>query len=260
MSDEHRDELLAELAGWLLAHPDAWPPAEEFTISDARTEQIIASVVAGQRLGPANTRQRRRRRHRIVGGACVVIAATSGAFVAAAVWRSEQPTQPHAGTACRAEPHVRADAIVLGPGQDPIEGCRALWMGGQFEGLGNGEPITGDALPPLSACIGGGGVVEVFPGESSVCSDLGLAVADAVLSPENQAIVDLQDRLVTAINMPECIPVAEAATMAAVILDEAPLSGWKVTIRPEAQGGTCGKVAVDATTKQIIVNHLDLPD
>ncbi len=262
MSDVHRDELLDDLAEWIRRHPEAWPASEEFTISDARIDEIIESVIAGQRRAPADTLARRRRRRRLVGGACFVIAATSGAVVAASMLRSEQPTQPQAGAACRAQAQVRADAIVLAPGGDPIEGCRALWEGGQFEELDTGEPGigAGDAVPPLSACIGGGGVVEVFPGEPSVCSDLGLAAADPTLSPENQAIVDLQDRLVETINMAECIPVADAAPMAEAILDEAPLDGWTVWIRPEAQGGTCGKVAVDPTAKQIIVNHLDLQD
>jgi len=260
MSDTDDDELLTELDQWILRHPEVWPPSEEFTISDARIDEIITNVLAGRAPSPANLRARRRRRRRIVGGACFVIAATSGAVVAAAVLRSEQPTQPQAGAACRAEAQVRADAIVLAPGVDPIEGCAALWSSGQFEGLGSDKDITGTAVPPLNACIGGGGVVEVFPGEPSVCADLGLAVADLTLSPENQSIVDLQDRLVNEINLPGCIPVADAATMAAEILDEAPLTGWEVTINPGADGGTCGKVAVDPIAEQITVLDFDPPD
>jgi len=258
MSDAHRDELLDDLAEWLRRHPDAWPPSEEFTISDTRADEIINSVLVGQRPTPTKARTRRRRR-RIVGGVCFVVAATSGAVVAASMLRSEQPTQPQAGAACRAEPHVRADAIVIAPGVDPLEGCRALWIDGGFDGLGRDDPTTA-VVPVLSACIGGGGAIEVFPGEQSVCADLGLAVADPTLSPENQAIVDLQDRLVEDINLPDCIPVSEAATLAAAILDESPLTGWDVTISPGADNGTCGKVAVDATDTRIIVNHLDLPD
>ena len=260
MSDAHDEELLAELGQWIERHPEVWPPSDEFTISDARIDEIITGVLAGQQPVPANLAAMRRRRRRIVGAACFALAATSGAVVAAAVLRSEQPTQPQAGVVCRAEADARADAIVLAPGIDPIEGCAALWSSGQFQGLDSDKDITGNAVPPLGACIGGGGVVEVFPGDLSVCADLALAAADPTLSPENQAIVDLQDRLVTNINMPECIPVAEATKMAAEILDDAPLSGWKVTVSPEAKDGTCGKVAVDATSKQLIVNHLDLQD
>lgn len=251
MSDAEHDRLSDQLADWIRRSPDAWPSPGETEMSDTRVEEILAGILASKATPFEDTKRRRRRRRRIIGGGCVIVVVTGGAVAAAALLRSGQPEYPNAGATCRAEVRLGADAIVLDPGADPLNGCRALWSSGRFE-----EFVDGSTVPPLTACIGPGGGVEVFPGETFVCVDLGLVAADSTLNPENQAIVDLQDRLVVEINAAACVPVEQAAVTAQKILSESLLRGWTVSVAPGSLGGPCGKVAVDSTTKVIVVNQL----
>ena len=94
----------------------------------------------------------------------------------------------------------------------------------------------------------------MFPGELSVCSELGIERADAELSEENDAVVAFQDRLVEEINLAECRPVDEVAQLVAKALDESKLEGWTVVVSPGSEAGMCGKIAVDGANTTIVIN------
>ncbi len=239
-----------DLAVWIRRHPEVWHYAE-LQSSDAdvdNVEAIIEGIIAGD---PPRPLRSGRQRRRVVGGACVVAVVVGGAVGAAALIRSGQPSAPEAGVVCRAEARVDANAIVLQPGQDPIEGCRALWAAGRFESHEHSVDV-----PELASCVDPRGAVNVFPGPESVCQELGLQPADPDLTPVNQAIVELQDRLAQEINLAACQPVGEVVPQARGILDETGIEGWEVVIEPGSEEGVCGKTAVDSAARTVTVHEL----
>jgi|CXWL01.1.fsa_nt_gi hypothetical protein len=250
MRDGERDVVEAELAEWVLRHPEVWPVARGVRLSDEQVDRLVARIVAGDhavgRSGP-----RRWQRGTIAVGAWAVVVLASASLGAAALLRSGQPSVPEAGAACRAEAAVDASAIVVAPGEEPIVACRELWVAGAFE-----ELVGVRGVPDLVACIGGGGAVEVFPGGPSVCGGLGLVAADADLSVGNERIVGLQDRVVEEINAAGCLSVADAALGAEQILSESGLEGWRVVVYSEVGDGVCGGVVVDSETRTLLVRGL----
>lgn len=187
-------------------------------------------------------RRRRRRRLGAAGGLAMV--AVGG--TAAAVLFRDQPSRPEAGAVCRATADLYGDAIALAAGADPIDGCRQLWVDGNF-GASDGS------VPPLVACVGPHGAVEIFPGEASVCERLGLDHAEPELSAQNRAVVALQDRLVEEINAAECRSVQDVAVLAERILSESGLGGWQVVVEPGTEAGVCGKASINTPMKTVSV-------
>lgn len=226
------------LAQW--ARQTLWFDVEAGTRSDDEAQRILAEVYRREK--SEQRRSRRRRRWGILGGAVIV----AGGGVAAALHLSDQPSRPEAGVVCRASADLNADAVVVSPGGDPIARCEPFWIEGPF-GYTDGE------APPLVACIGTPGAIEVFPGQEGVCETLGLPVADSELTPENEAILDLQERIAAQINAAECRPVSEIIQTAEQILAAINQKGWTVEIYPGDESGTCGKAAVDSSTKTINV-------
>jgi hypothetical protein len=187
-----------------------------------------------------------RRRRRSIGAAIVgTIVIVGGSVGVAALIRSGQPTQPAQGIACRAAEDARSDAIVIPASVDPIAGCAAQWA------TGNLGP-TSD-VPRLTVCIAVTGVVEVYPGDSDVCGRIGLVNADAELTPDNVAVVALNDRLVEEVNLADCAPAVDVAESAQRIVDQSGLSGWTVEIRDDSRDADCAKVALDQPTRTITV-------
>ena len=246
MTSEEHDQALADLGAWIRSHPEVWPRGDVTPMTDERMDELVDGILARESRDEV-ARRRRRRRRAAAAGVGVAILVTSG--VAAAVVRGGQPSSPDQGSLCRMEVDLMASAILLPPGVDPIDGCEQLWAEGEFVELGG--PM---GVPPLTACIGPNGVVEVFPGETA-CDELGLAVADAELSPENVAIVELNERLVQEINMVDCVPVEQTAATAQRMLDESPLEGWEVVILPEAQGSECGAAGIDPEAKEVFIQR-----
>jgi len=237
-----------DLSVWIRRHPEVWHYAElqsSDAADDGNVDAIIESVIAG---GKPRVLRPGRRRRRIVGGACVVAVIVGGAVGAAALIRSGQPSAPEAGVVCRAEARVDASAIVLEPGQDPIEGCRALWADGRFE-----SSVHSDDVPDLASCVDPHGPINVFPGPETVCQELGMQPADADLTPANEAVVALQDRLAQEINLAECRPVSDVAAAATGFVSEAGLEGWQVVVTAGDEAGLCGKAAVESTTQTVSI-------
>lgn len=190
--------------------------------------------------------RRRRRRRRRRWGAAGAAAVLAGGASAAALYLRDQPSRPEAGVVCRAAARVDADATVLALGADPLEGCRQLWVGGEFS-----QPDG--QVPTLTACVGPHGAIEVFPGDADVCAALGLKPTDLKLSPDNQAIVALQERLDEQINDVECRPVEKVVALAERLVAESGLEGWRVELASDAKGGTCGKAGLNSATKTVTV-------
>lgn len=240
MTDETR-EPNDRLELWLLFEL-------ENEAGEAPSTRPPAALLEAIRRRDAEERRRRRlirRRARWGGIAGVALVATGG--VAAASLFREQPRAPEGGVACRGTVNPTGGVVIaIGTVVDPIEGCRDVWESGRF-GLV-------DSIPPLTACIGLHGLIEVFPAEQGVCEELGLAVADSELSPENAAIVALQDRLVEEINALDCQPVPDVLVAAKRIVADAGFDDWNVIISPGVpEDGPCGKVGVDSSTRTVFV-------
>ncbi len=220
---------------------------DEGSRDDAAAQRLLAEVY---RRSDARDQARRRRRRRLLGGAIVAGVMVSGSAAAALLWRNGQPTRPDLSVLCHASADLSSDAIAISPGADPVQDCGRLWASGQL-------PVGGqpDRVPPLVACVGPRGGIEVFPGPVDVCAQLGLEGADPTLSPDNAAIVALQERLVDEINLTDCRPVPEVVAAVEAALAESALAGWTVTVAPGAESAACGKVAVDTANRTVVVNE-----
>lgn len=217
---------------------------EEGTRDDA-AQRVLAEVY---RRSQARDDARRRRRRRLLGGSIIAGVMVSGSAVAAVVWWSGQPSRPEALVLCHSTAELGGDVIAIPPGDEPADGCGRLWADGQLPTRG-----TSAQVPPLAVCVGAGGAIEVFPGDNQVCAALGLSGADSTLSTDNSAVVALQERLVEEVNLADCRPVPEVVAIVEQMLAESDMSEWTVTITPDAESGTCGKVAVDTTNQTVLV-------
>lgn len=249
MSERDDDLMGQEVAEWIRQHPEVWDVSDEARLTDDRIERIVDSVVAETRSAGVRRRGSRRRRL-VIGGTCALAAVAGGAVGVAALIRSDQPTNPEAGTLCLARPQLETDAIVIPAGEDPITGCRRLWEAGRFKNT----DVVG--IPTLTACIGPtGGAFWVFPGEESVCADLGLVIADPVLSPENIQIVALQDALATEVNLREpCLSGPQATEAAQRLVADSGLADWQVVVDPDAEFAPCVKAGLDGATRTVTIH------
>lgn len=235
-----------EIAAWIRHHPEVWLDAET---APADTDEQWANEIV-ERVLAAERRARRGRVRGLIGGGIAIAVMAGGAVGAAALLRNGQPSAPEAGTVCRAEAALDADAISLGAGKDPVAQCLQLWNGGRFAPY-----ITDGEIPPLVACIGRGGAIEVFPGQTSTCTDLGLQPADSTLTPENALVVELEEVLVRSINAAGCVVGDDAVGTAQQAIGELGLEGWSVQIEPGAEQ-VCAKAAIDSTTRSVIISKV----
>ena len=134
---------------------------------------------------------------------------------------------------------------MIPPSVDPIAACAEQWAAGS---LGPTQEV-----PPLTVCIATTGVVEVYPGDTQVCGRLGLATADPELTPDNLAVLSLNDLLVEEVDLADCAPAVDVQLAAQRIVDDLGLDGWTVKIRDDSQDADCAKVALDQPTKTITV-------
>lgn len=236
-----------DLCTWIRQHPETWG---EFVddVSPDEVSRLVAGIVSGERERVREAQHRRRRRRRLFGGAGIVVLLGGGAVAAANLLGPGQPTQPNFLVACRAEADPRSDAVAIDSLDDPVGGCAEQWATGEFRG--RWPSAEG---PPLVACISGVGVIEVYPGDDGVCSALGIADADPTLSPENEAIVELNNRVAEEINLQPCASSAETADRAEGILDESGMERWTVAVTPGHEHAPCAKVALDATARSLTV-------
>lgn len=245
MSDDQTPTEIADLVdAWIRDHPETWDAAYSKP-TEAELDADVDRVVAHARnfaVAPNALRRRRRSIGAVVVGTIVIVGGSVGV---AALIRSGQPTQLTQGIACRAAEDPRADAIVIPPSADPIAACAEQWAAGS---LGPTEEV-----PPLSVCIATTGVVEVYPGDTQVCGRLGLVNADSEFTPDNVAVLALNDRLVDEVNAADCATAVDVLASAKRIVDESGLDGWAVEIRDDSRNADCAKVALDQPTKTITV-------
>ncbi|HTN99851.1 MAG TPA: hypothetical protein VL068_04175 [Microthrixaceae bacterium] len=238
---------LALLEALIRRDPEAWLPLGDDALSSERVAELTEQVTdrVQRRAGAV---RRRRRRGLAIGVAAVVLA---GSGTAAALALFAQPDDPAAGVACRAGAASDSSAFVIEPGVDPIDSCRAAWEDGSMDELSS----TGLAGRPLTACIGKGGAIEVFPSDETVCGRLGLVRAEPDLSSLNQDVIELQERLVTEVNEVDCVGVARAASISQRVLDDLSLTDWTVKIRASDPDGPCAKAAVMSAEREVVINE-----
>jgi hypothetical protein len=169
-------------------------------------------------------------------GIALCIGIGTGAVVTAAVLDRVPVENPEAGVLCHTTRDVKGSSLMASPGDDPITACAVLWNDGSLPVIGE---VSEGTNPPLVACAGPAGAVEVFPGSGpGVCTSLGLAaIATDTLVGDRRT--ELGSRLQSEINM-LCLPPREAQQAAAVLLDELGFEGW-VVVQREGEG--CGLVA-----------------
>lgn len=247
MSTE-RDPRLTELARWIRAHDEIWAPDDLAPLSATDIDSLVDDILTGRRAEGRARRASRRLRRRLFGGGLAIAVVAGGGLGAAALLRTEQPKEPQTGVACRATAQRDADAAVVGRGvdDDPLELCAAVWRAGR---LGD----SGGAVPPLAACIGLGGVVEVFPGDESVCETLGLSPAARELSDDARHLIELQDRMVEEINAATCRPTDDVVAQARHILDDMGFADWQIVVNDDAVTSTCANVALDVETTSLFI-------
>lgn len=232
-----------DLSRWIRSLPETWAqtieprPAEELDL-------LASAIVGGTRHIPSLSRTRRRR----FGIAAVVVIGAGGiAGGAAALMRGEQPTRPNDSVLCRAAATMPSDAVALAAGRDPVAACAAAWLEGD-------EPFPPNGgVPELAGCVNAAGTIEVIPGPPEICGELGLVLLEWPLSPENESILALQERLVAEINSQPCASVADVQRAAATILADEGFAGWAVEVLPGWEQADCAKVGVRAVDRLITI-------
>lgn len=241
--DDNGDDPIIEAAyEWIRRHPEVWDEVLD-PVSPEEAQRLAAQVVERAVGGGTSRRRRSRRRRWVIGGTTAVVLVGGG--VVAALLQREEPSAPNELVACRAEPARDADAVLVDGVENAIEACAEKWR--------SGELGTDGVVPELVACVSDTGVVEVYPGNVDTCAELELPVADLDLSPEAEAIVDLQDRLANEINLQPCRPTSEVVELAEQFLAESDLDGWTVTITPGWEDASCAKAGVEARTETVFV-------
>jgi hypothetical protein len=212
---------------------------DEFTDADeALLLRILETPVTGRTRTASRSGSRRRRW--LVGGAVGVAVVATAAFTYLHRERASNPT----GVLCYATADIDGDRAVLPPDADPVAACQGPWTDGTFSHAG---------APPLAGCVNDAGVATVLPGDPSVCSRLGLAELEPGRSDEQQAIVELGDRLAEAFSA-DCIHQDDAMVLAEQLLDESGLEGWTVQLAEDFPPGMeCGLGSVLPETKTVIV-------
>lgn len=243
-----------ELNAWIRAHPETWDapaPGDE-----ARAELLLQSIVSGERLARHRNERRRHRRSvvAIVTGALVV----GGAAGAAALARSGQPERPELGVVCRADVSLDADGLVLPASDDPVEACAEAWANGRVaDGEVPDAPTPSPSVPAeLTACVGPGRAIEVFPGAAEVCDRLGLVPLDP--RPDDLTLLadQLVERVAVEVNLAGCTDADVASAGVQRILADLGLSTWVVEVEPAAADAACTVAIVDTARSSIVIRPM----
>lgn len=241
MNDNEFDpvDVLRELADASVPHGE---PSEEL---HAQVLELGPSVVGG----------RQARRRRLV-AAIVAIGIVAIGGAAAASWWPTQPSRPEAGISCRSNASLDGDAIVLEPGADPIEACGVLWESGQISAGGISSLPAPQAVPLLTACVGSGGALEVYPAPAGVCAELGLADAPLQLGEDEASAIELQSRIAD-FNGERCHTERDALARAEAMLDALGMADWTVAVgMPGGPDLTCAALSVDSSRATVSVFFL----
>jgi hypothetical protein len=194
------------------------------------TDELISHITLEYHRGPvfsaAPSSRRKRRWGAMAVSAAVFVGLGAGAAVTATVLDRQPVSEPLAGVVCRAEASTTSSAIVLPAGPDPIGDCAQRWAAGELPLVDEQSEPTN---PSLVACVGRGGALEVYPGDSDeLCATLGLAAADLdsfVADPT----IPLNDRIAEEINM-QCMEPEQAAQAAVALLDQMGFRDWNVVL------------------------------
>lgn len=228
---------------------------------------LVDQIFEGRRTGLRHHRRAGRLRRCIAFGAGATILVGSG-FAAASILRSDAPTRVDVGLLCRATPDVDSSASLIELDDDPIGACRKLWESGEMAAMsdvggghaGSDEPSSRAVVPDLVACVGAGGVVEVFPLAHGVAAehqcgqlDLGtLGTAPLTRDP----IARLGDRVSLEVNA-TCVPIDDAPAVLGGILRDLDLVGWQILV--EEGVDPCARVALDPDARTLHVLHARAP-
>jgi hypothetical protein len=200
-------------------------------------DELIAHITLEHHRQPSATTTRPSRRFgtaALATALCVGIGA--GAIVTAAVIDRQHVDNVEAGVICRTSATELGSGISVGVVVDPIGACRERWLAGDLPDIDHDNPSSD---PPLVACVGSLGIVEVLPGaDDTTCTQNGMATADveSMMADSLTALSEGTDE----INM-RCLPPHEAERAATVLLDELGFEGWRVVVR--GSGGVCGLIA-----------------
>lgn len=196
------------------------------------------------------------RRRLVVGG---VLIAVLGGSVATAAWLSGQPGSPEAGIVCRAAASQSSDQYLLDPNADPLTACADVWLAGILPNPEDPQPANATA-PPLAACVGDGGAIEVYPAADDVCSLLGLLSLETEPDLDLDLVAEMQSRVVGEVNASErCFSASEVADELAQLFSELELKEWSIVIGDEIGQEGCAKATVESEAKRVVVFFVPTP-
>jgi hypothetical protein len=212
------------------------------------TGELVAHITLEHDRSQARA-PRRRRRGWLVLVAGVGAGALVGTVATASLVNHQPVTAPEAGVVCRSAAQPDSSAIVIMAPGDPVEACGHLWRTGALPDV---EVVNPPSDPPLVACTGAGGALEVYPGDSAeACTAMGLGVADVRATMEDP-VRELSMR-VGELNL-RCLDAQAATTDGRALLDELGLGGWSVAVRPGS--ATCYALAVATNERTLYVTPL----
>lgn len=229
-----------ELSDFIREDPQSWH--SNSTAPDvSRLIRLANRSVENTRIERDSSESRKRQVRRfVVVVAASAFAVSSGAYVAARTIRWSQPTDPRSGIACRTEARTNADATVIGPSVDPIASCIAKWESdSMFRSVRANGPI-----PELHVCVNQSGTVEVFPGDESVCSRLGMSNKVNIPTETEQRMFRLQKILEETV-YGRCLDADAAVAATRSALDAVGFTDWQIDVQPTTSSKPCASTSIE---------------
>ena len=202
-------------------------------------DELIAHITLEHHRTPSAPARRPTRRYGTAAlAAALCVGIGTGAIVTAAVIDRHQVDKIEAGVMCRASATDLESGISVGVVADPVGACRERWRAGDLPRIDHDNAPTD---PPLVACVGALGIVEVLPGaDGATCAQAGMATADveALMASPLLALSDGTDEI-----NKRCLPPRDAGLAATALLAELGFEGWRVVVRPDGPADGCGLIA-----------------
>jgi hypothetical protein len=139
---------------------------------------------------------------------------------------------------CFSDPDPRAGVTIVDDhGDGPVATCATVWKTWNMPPTPTAARVAPGESPPLVACDGGRGAINVFPtSDASFCKKNGMAPMPADYQDLNARWVPVRDRMVEAVNE-KCLDEADSRALVRRELDAAGFSDWQVVTGGGAWGG-----------------------
>lgn len=209
------------------------PPSDEAPLWDEVVERA-ESLAEPPRRPSTKTRRPLRKRWLLVLAPLAMLSAGATLYV---VSRSTTEALVANSIGCFSNPDPLAGVTIVDDhGDGPVATCETVWKTWNMPPTPTAARVAPGESPPLVACDGGRGAVNVFPtADASFCEKNGMSPMAADYEALNARWVPVRDRLVEAVNE-RCLDGAGARALVRRELDASGFADWNVVTGGGAWG------------------------